>query len=206
MAAWLAARSLSRDLPAPVFEAGGVRVDTGLPDERRRYVFAKPCEGLRELGRTIVEPFVPLKLCRPAAELLALLPSHWVISSNSWVMGRDGAGTGPSPMPAGYTLGIDQAGPVWSARITDAAGALAASGHAIEHDGVFIYDRIRTEPAHERRGLGRALMAALAGCRRDPASREILTATAPGRALYLQLGWHDLAPYSTAVIPEISPP
>lgn len=228
MAAWLAARSLSRGLPAPVLDRGGVRVDTGHPDERRRYVFAESVEGLRELGHSIDEPFVPLKLCRPAEELLALLPPRWAISSNSWVMGRDGfydpfrnpanAGAQGSEgnahnsglqrsqqyaenIPAGYTLAIEGDGPVWSARIVSDGGSLAASGYAAETDGVFIYDRIRTEPDHERRGLGRALMAALSRRRRDPASREILTATAAGRSLYLQLGWHDLAPYSTAMIP-----
>jgi GNAT superfamily N-acetyltransferase len=200
MAAWLAARSLSRGLPAPVFDAGGLRVDTGHADERRRYVFAEPCEGLRELGLAIDEPFVALKLCRPADELLALLPPRWAINSNSWVMGRDQAGLVEPVLPPHYALSVEGEGPVWSARITDLAGALAASGHAAETDSVFIYDRIKVDPAHERRGLGRALMAALASCRRDPASRETLTATAAGRGLYLQIGWHDLAPYSTAMI------
>ncbi|QJU60799.1 GNAT family N-acetyltransferase [Sphingomonas sp. AP4-R1] len=228
MAAWLAARSLSRGLPAPVPDRGGVRVDTGHPDERRRYVFVDPCDGLRELGHTIDEPFVPLKLCRPAGELLAILPPRWAISSNSWVMGRDGfsrperapadggvqgfegkvCGSGrlrsqeyAADLPPGYTVAIDGEGPVWFARIVSDDGSPAASGYAAETDGVFIYDRIRTEPRHERRGLGRALMAALSRRRRDPASREILTATAAGRGLYLQLGWHDLVPYSTAMIP-----
>jgi GNAT superfamily N-acetyltransferase len=201
MAAWLAARSLSRGLPAPVFDRGGVRVDTDHPDERRRYVFVEPCEGLRELGRTIDAPFVALKLCRPAEELLALLPARWAISSRSWVMGRDEAPGEQPSLPQGYRLAVEGEGPVWSVRITSSEGELAASGYAAETAGVFIYDRIRVDPAHERRGLGRALMAALTSCRRDPAAREILTATAAGRGLYLQMGWVDLAPYSTAVIP-----
>lgn len=200
MAAWLAARSLSRGLPAPVFEHGGVRVDTGHPDELRRYVFTEPCDGLRDLGLTIASPSVPLKLCRPADELLALLPDRWTISSRSWVMGRDTIPAAEPVVPAGYKLTIEGDGPIWSARITDNSGALAASGYAVEQGGVLIYDRIRTEPAYERQGLGRALMTALGERRRDPASREILTATAPGRALYLQLRWCDLADYSTAVI------
>ncbi|PZU09113.1 GNAT family N-acetyltransferase [Sphingomonas sp.] len=221
MAAWLAARSLSRGLPAPVPDRGGIRVDTGHADERRRYVFAAPCEGLRELGRELDEPFVPLKLCCPAEELLALLPRRWTISSNSWVMGRGGFPGAPpasamaadrdgepgAGLPPGYTLIVEGQAPVWFARIVAEDGMLAASGYAAqaasglvaESEAVFIYDRIKVDPAHGRRGLGRALMAALA-LRRDPALREVLTATAAGRALYLQLGWRDLAPYSTAVI------
>lgn len=203
MAAWLAARSLSRGLPSPVADHGGVRVDTGAPDEARRYVFAEPCDGLKELGRTITAPFVPLKLCRPAEDLLALLPERWAISSTSWVMAREQGATGHPSLPPGYNLTLSGTGPVWRATVTDAADALAASGYAAEADGVFIYDRIRTEPPHERRGLGRVLMAALGSCR-NPACREVLTATAAGRALYLQLGWRDLAPYSTASIPAAS--
>ena len=82
-----------------------------------------------------------------------------------------------------------------------AAEELAASGYAAEHDGVFIYDRIATQEAHQRRGLGRALMAALAGERRSPRSQEILTATPAGQSLYRQIGWRDYSPYSTAMIP-----
>jgi GNAT superfamily N-acetyltransferase len=201
MAAWLAARSLSRDLPAPVPDRGGVRVDTGHADERRRYVFTAPCDGLRELGLAIDEPFVALKLCRSADELVGLLPPRWAISSNSWVMGRDASRAEELALPEGYQLTLGGSGPVSHAAISDDAGDIVASGYAAETDGVFIYDRIKVDPAHERRRLGRALMEALAGCRKDDASREILTATAAGRGLYLQLGWRDLAPYTTAMIP-----
>jgi GNAT superfamily N-acetyltransferase len=201
MAAWLAARSLSRGLPTPVLDSGGVRVDTGHADERQRYVFVQPCEGLRDLGQSITRPFVALKLCGPADDLLAMLPGHWAISSRSWVMGRVESNLAETALPDGYDLSIEGDGPVWAARIVDRAGVLAASGYAVEQGGVFFYDRIRTEPAYERRGLGRALMTALGRCRRDVGSREILTATAAGRALYLTLGWRDLAPYSTAMIP-----
>lgn len=202
MTAWAAARSLARGLPMPVADSGGARVDTGAADERRRYVFAEPGEGLRALGAAIDEPHVALKLCRPAGDLLALLPPRWRISARSWVMGRDAPAEGrPAPLPAGYRLAVEQQRGIACARIIDPAGRPVASGHAAEHGGVFIYDRIHVDEAHRRRGLGRALIAALAIRRRDPAAREVLTATAAGRALYLTLGWRDLAPYSTATIP-----
>ena len=78
---------------------------------------------------------------------------------------------------------------------------MMASGDAAEFAGVFVYDRIRTEEPFRRRGLGRALIAALGRERRSPESREILVATEQGRALYLTLGWRDYAPYTTGVIP-----
>jgi hypothetical protein len=61
--AWLRARSISRGLPQPVPDSGGLRVDSGLPNETRRYLFARPVEGLREIAERIHEPRIPLKLC-----------------------------------------------------------------------------------------------------------------------------------------------
>jgi GNAT superfamily N-acetyltransferase len=46
-------------------------------------------------------------------------------------------------------------------------GALAANGCAAETKGVFIYDRIITEPEHRRKGLGHALMMALRSTRQQ---------------------------------------
>lgn len=204
IAAWLAARSMARDLPAPVPDRGGWRVDTGLPAETRRHVFAAACPGLVELGATIAEPRVLLKLAAPHAELAALLPPCWRLEPLAHVMTcADGFGAGGAPdLSGGYRLSVARDGDRAFARIAAPDGALAASGHAAERDGVFIYDRIVTEAAHRRRGLGRALMLALQRTRRSPAARQVLTATADGRALYASLGWQVHCPWSTAAIPE----
>jgi hypothetical protein len=45
-------------------------------------------------------------------------------------------------------------------------------------------------------------MLALQRTRRSPAARQVLTATADGRALYASLGWQVHCPWSTAAIPE----
>jgi GNAT superfamily N-acetyltransferase len=64
-----------------------------------------------------------------------------------------------------------------------------------------VFDRIETAVAHRRRGLGRAVMGALDALARERGVGErLLVATDAGRRLYLQLGWTDLAPYSTAVL------
>jgi len=204
MRAWLAARSLSRRLPMPVADRGGWRVDSGQPEERRRYLFTQPLPGLAELGREIDTPFVGLKLCGSGEQLLAQLPERWQIVSDPMtrVMVRSSPNA-PQPLPDGFGIAIDQRGSVTHARILD-GDTLAASGYAAEIDGVLIYDRIRTQDAYQRRGLGRALMAALGGMRRSSRSREVLTATPAGRSLYLQLGWRDYCPYSTAMIPPPS--
>ena len=158
--AWLAARSRSRGLPAPVADHGGWRVDSGEAEERRRYLFPEPGEGLRALGAAIDEPFVALKLCRPGAELVALLPPRWRLASDNVMMVCD-APPVPTRLPPGFRLALEADGPVTRARIVAADGALAAGGHAVEQDGIFIVDRIRTEPEFQRRGLGTALMHAL---------------------------------------------
>lgn len=115
-------------------------------------------------------------------------------------MVHDGARHAAPPLPAGYRLEVLVTGPSAAVRILAPDGTLAARGHAAQYAGVFIFDRIRTEAAHQRRGLGRALMAALGATQRPGSARRVLVATGEGRALYETLGWTVLAPYSTVVI------
>ncbi|MGK5045242.1 hypothetical protein ACQ4WP_04955 [Janthinobacterium sp. GB4P2] len=82
-------------------------------------------------------------------------------------------------LPAGYRLDVATSQAITTARIFTGDAAVAASGHAVEHAGVFVFDRIVTETAHRRRGL---------------------VATEDGLNLYVSLGWHTQSPYSTATI------
>lgn len=198
VAAWLAARSISRGLPLPVPDHGGLRVDTGSGTESCRYVFARPKPGLVELGHSIRDPLAVLKLCAPPDVMASLLPSRWTAESTGSLM----ICNCPMPLrslPPDYRLELRREWnatrcSVWS--LPD--GMLAASGHAVEGEGVFAFDRIVTEKAHRRRGLGAALMAALARARSDSSSRFVLVATAAGRALYESLGWQVESSYTTA--------
>ena len=106
--AWLAARSLSRDLPAPVPDRGGWRVDTGHPAERCRHIFTAPCAGLSELGAAIDEPHVMLKLPATHEELAALLPPRWRMEPLAYVMTcPDGFGdSGRAELPRGYRMSL----------------------------------------------------------------------------------------------------
>ncbi len=200
--AWLRARSRVRGLPRPVADSGGWRVDTGTVTELRRYVFASAVPGLRDIAEAIREPLVFLKLCGSPEDLRALLPGQWQILPPGTMMVRDSQPeTASPPLPAGYRLSISAAGMTTTVQILAADGTIAARGHAGEYGGVFIYDRIATDPAHGRRGLGTIVMAALARARRSPLAREILVATADGRALYRTIAWTDHSPYTTAAIP-----
>jgi predicted GNAT family acetyltransferase len=108
---------------------------------------------------------------------------------------------GTAALPPGYRIEMLASGATTSVRITGETGELAASGYATEAGGVFLYDRIVTEIDHRRRGLGSAVMSALAGVRQSAASVPVLVATEDGRALYTQLGWTLHTPFSTACIP-----
>lgn len=197
--AWLHARSVGRELPLPVPDHGGLRVDTGQAQERMRYVFAEPVAGLAALAARIEQPRVFLKLCGSARQLAEHLPPRWQLQPMRWVMQSLSAAAPCCTLPAGYRLERSAQGPVWTVAILR-GGDVAASGYAIAAAGVFVYDRIAVAPAHRRRGLGRCLMQALGSTHRAP-DPQILVATDEGRALYRALGWQVLSPFATAVIP-----
>lgn len=201
VAGWLTARSIARKLPAPVPDSGGLRVDTGLPTERRRHVFARPGPGLTELGRAITDPLTVLKLCASPDIMGAYLPKRWMLDASGALMTCD-TPMPEKPLPGGYRLELRRDGLVLSAFALAADGSPAASGHAVEAGGVFVFDRIETEPMHRRRGLGGAIVTALASARADRASRFVLVATPAGRALYESLGWRVESPYTTARLPS----
>jgi GNAT superfamily N-acetyltransferase len=176
LAAWLAARSIARGLPLPVSDHGGWRVDTGLAGEIRRHVFAGPVPGIRALAASIHGPHIFIKMCGTGQQLLELLPPGWQLCPGGFFMSHEGSLQAPD-LPAGYRLEV-----------------------ATSHAGVFVFDRIVTEAGHRRRGLGRALIAALAARQRSGSARRVLVATEDGSKLYASVGWHIESPYSTATI------
>jgi hypothetical protein len=202
---WMRARSVSRGLPQPVREGGGLRLESGLPHETRRYLFARATQTLRDIAESVHEPRIFLKLCDTPAVLRNFAPPRWQIPAPNFVMTCDDAvmpRSDATKLPPGYRLELKTESAVTSAFILAPDGVTAASGYAAEYAGVFIYDRIVANEAHRRKGLGTALMTALASARTSVTARQILVATAAGRELYRGLGWTDYAPYTTAVIPE----
>lgn len=178
LAAWLAARSMIRGLAPPVPEHGGWRIETGLPGEIRRYVFPGPVPGISALAAPIHRPHILIKMCGTGEQLLGLLPSRWQLLPGGFFMTHEGSLPAPS-LPAGYRLVVATSQAITTARILTGDGSVVASGHAVEHAGVFVFDRIVTEAAYRRRGL---------------------VATEDGLKLYASLGWHIQSPYSTATI------
>jgi GNAT superfamily N-acetyltransferase len=200
LAAWVHGRSIARGLPQPIPDHGGLRVDTGLPAEARRYVFPGPLPCIREIALSNLEPGTFIKMCGPSEELLNLVQPCWVLQPRGYFMTYDGAYESVPIPPAGYRLEVFINNAVSVARILTEGGSLAASGYAAEYDGVFVFDRIKTEVTHRRLGLGRILMAALGAMQKSSAARRVLVATEDGHRLYSKLGWTTVSHYSTVAI------
>jgi GNAT superfamily N-acetyltransferase len=198
---WLAGRSLARDLPPPVPDRGGMRVDTAASDEVRRYVFAAPAPAIRALAASIRDPRIFIKLCGPGDALLALAPPGWRLQPEAWFMTQAGTARDAAPLPPGYRIDVARNGHAFVASILSEDGTLAAGGHAARFGGAFVFDRIETHPAHRRRGLGTALMAALGALPESAGATGVLVATGEGRALYETLGWAVASAYSTICLP-----
>ena len=200
--AWQAAHSIARGSPAPVHDRGGIRVDTRSETETTRWVFPRMCDGLREIAQAITAPRHVLKLCGTDDALRSALPDRWEIQPTNHFMIATAALLDPRPLADGYRLELHRAGPVSRASVLAPDGGIAAHGTAAQTGDAFIYDRIETLPDHRRRGLGMAVMAALASTKESATTPQLLVATADGRALYETLGWTVLTPIAAAVIPE----
>ncbi|WP_343729416.1 GNAT family N-acetyltransferase [Duganella sp.] len=197
---WLRARSIARHLPQPVADRGGLRVDTAMPEELRRYVFAGPTPAITQLAQEIHEPYVFIKMCGPGARLQSLVPQRWQLQPAGYLMIKE-PGRNPVPsLPPGYWLQVQTEAAVTTARIFTEDDTLAASGYAAEYENVFIFDRIATVPEHQHQGLGAAVMAALGTAQKSQAAQRVLVATEAGRGLYATIGWKVLSPFSTVTI------
>lgn len=100
------------------------------------------------------------------------------------------------PAREGYVVHVERRGDVVRVRLT-AEGSpeeTAASGWAAVIGTDAVADRIETAEEHRRRGLGSAVMSALASEAVGMGAKHgILVASAAGRALYETLGWQAVA-------------
>ncbi len=198
---WTRGWAASRACAAPIADGAGWRIEVGQPDQLRRHVFPAACDTLRERGASIRDAAIWLKACIHADEMRALLPPRWTVHAPSYFMRFDGEPPRTARWPDGYALRIEREGDVFHALVDAPDGTLASKGRIVIVDDAAIFDRIATDAAHQRRGLGRALMGALHATARDlGATRGLLAATQDGHALYTTLGWRVQAPYASAVI------
>lgn len=195
---WLTGRSLARGLPMPFADGGGWRAEIGSASETRRWVFAEPGSDMQLLAAQITDPALKIRALATSEEMRAALPSGWLAGPLSFAMVGPSHSTGAVAMPSGYRLETQAGGTSAHVSVLATDGELAASGHGGAGCEAFVYDRIVTHPDHQRRGLGKAVMAALSSARPDAGLPEILVATELGRELYQGLGWRVVAPYASA--------
>lgn len=200
--AWQAAHSVARSSPPPVHDRGGFRVDTCSEKEVKRWVFPELCNGLYDVAHAISLPRHFLKLCSTTAELRSALPARWEIQPQNYFMEKAARACDTSSLPEGYRLELHRVGPVTRVHIVAGNGDLAASGTAAETMDAFVYDRIETASDHRRKGLGLAVMSALASARTSSATPQLLVATEDGHSLYARLGWTVISSFATAAISE----
>ncbi|SHG51053.1 GNAT family N-acetyltransferase [Massilia sp. CF038] len=196
---WLTAWSLSRGLPLPVHESGGLAVDVGWPDQLRRHVFLDAGPAMQACAAAIRAPFTHIKAPVLPEQMQASLPPGWVVEELRYLMACNGPMTATAT-PEGYTVSTGKDNGARFINLCTADGTIAASGRVVLHGATAVFDRIETHEQHRRKGLASAVMLELdALARQACVSERLLVATEAGRPLYLALGWHLLAPYSTFI-------
>jgi GNAT superfamily N-acetyltransferase len=204
---WAQGWALTREVAPPTVVPGGWRIEVGLPDQVRRFVYPAASDAAAARGRSIDQPFELIKVAASSDAVRPLLDQRWVFGPQGYMMTREPVAAAPSDtlreVAPAYRLTLEAiTDRLTLATILSPDGELAASGRIGLVADVAIYDRIRVQDAHQRRGLGRALMIALGEvANRAGAARWALVATPEGRALYGTLGWALHANYTTAFIP-----
>lgn len=200
---WLKGWSVSRDKPLPEAWKSGYRVLVGDEEQKIRYVFPQVNEDFICLAESIREPWIYLKVCAPPEEFSRLIPNRWKIQPQGYMMyGPEKMMVPEKPLPEGYSMETFQQKPdVFVARINSGNKEEAAIGRLIIVDGLAIYDRIKTEKEHQRKGLATQVIKELY---RMAASKEVsenfLVATGQGKLLYESLGWKISSFYTSIVI------
>lgn len=199
---WLTGWSLSRGVPLPVRDQGGLRVEVGMPLQLRRHVFLDAGAALQACAERIRAPHIYLKAPVEPLALRAALPARWMVEAPGYLMRGYALSPAQAPLPAAYGIELAIEHGAQLVRIVHANGEMAASGRIVIHGRCAIFDQIVTAEAHRRLGLGTAVMRQLdALARQAQVTERLLVATEAGRGLYLNLGWQQLAPWSTAVLP-----
>ncbi|MBT2386698.1 GNAT family N-acetyltransferase [Streptomyces sp. ISL-11] len=199
---WVSGWTVSRRTPRPVDKPWGLYVDVGAPDHVGRHVLPDAEElAVRAAAASVTVPYTWLKVPMPPEEAGQWLPRGWVVDKeeSGHLMALDLRTTNPTA-PAGYTASLEVRHGVTHVEVRDAAGDLAAKGQMAVLGPATVVDRVVTEEAHRRRGLGAFVMRTLADrAAADGATLGVLGATDDGRALYETLGWTCHAPLAACV-------
>jgi GNAT superfamily N-acetyltransferase len=191
----------TRGVTPPISDGGALRIETGLPEETRRYVCPQAPDAIAALGSKIAEPHVLIKAPIAPDQVAALLPPIWHVEQTGTIMTTEHLPLSEPALPSGYHWQNEWLEDVFFVHIETDTGDQIARGRMTFIDGWVLHDRVRVDDEHQRRGLGRAIMLALAHeARAAGHARGLLAATVAGRALYQTMGWQPRAPWTTAQI------
>ncbi|GAA2372334.1 hypothetical protein Cme02nite_00620 [Catellatospora methionotrophica] len=174
----------------PVETAWGLRIEEVRPKTRSRcLVFRDDLDAVRSAAMEATPPHGVIIVVTAGDAVAALLGTTWHSTPPEPLMTTTLRKVAPS-LPIGYdaTTTIDAG--VVNVRIRSEAGEVVAAGYTAVVGGVAVVDRVATDPGHQRRGLGTAVMNALtAAAMEQGAVTAVLHGTEEGRALYERLGW-----------------
>ncbi|MGV9314134.1 GNAT family N-acetyltransferase [Streptomyces sp. NPDC003691] len=202
---WLTGWTVARALPGaePAGSAGdGLRSACDQPG-REVEVFAlradEEPESLVRLAAAVAvaerSTWLTVPTLRPeAVEAVVGAAGLELVHRAEWLMTTGLAGHPRHAPAAPYEREIRTDGPVTVVSLHGPGGEVAARGTIAVTGADAIADRIETDPAHRRRGLGRAVMSALAEAAVAQGARTgLLIASEEGQRLYTSLGWHHEA-------------
>jgi GNAT superfamily N-acetyltransferase len=171
----------------------------GAPGQVGRYVIVDYSPERYRAVAAIAGPDVFIEVCARREAVTPWLPEGWTVRDRGYLMSRS-LGSEASNPPEGFDLIVGGDGERIEATVRSTCGDLAARGVCGLVGQAAVFDQIVTEEAFRRRGLGRAVMATLsnaASARR--ATSGVLIATAPGRALYVTLGWTEVSEVTSVI-------
>lgn len=197
--AWGRGRAVSRLTAPPVPVPGGFEVEIGRPSREIRQVFhTYSAETLAAAAERLSAPGRQIMIAGPPDLLRESVPAAWTMDPDAHLMAVAFAPT-RFRVPDEYRLSIETEGALTVARAFYVTGDLVASAR-LGRDGEFgVFDKVVTEPAHQRKGLGSTLMRALTGHAVSLGMEwGLLVGSDEGRALYEHLGWTFLADFPGA--------
>ncbi|MFJ6893262.1 GNAT family N-acetyltransferase [Streptomyces hokutonensis] len=212
---WLDGWTVARSLPEaePVESAGdGLRSKCDQPG-REVEVFAlradEEPESLSRLAAAVAAErqttWLTVPTLRPGAvESVLVAAGLELLRRSEWFMTTDLAEHPRHEIATPYECEVRTQGPVTVVTLHGPSGEVAARGTIAVVGADAIADRIETDAAHRRRGLGRAMMSALAEAAVSQGARTgLLIASEEGQRLYSSLGWHHEADVLIARGPAI---
>ncbi|MER6779487.1 MULTISPECIES: GNAT family N-acetyltransferase [unclassified Streptomyces] len=203
--AWVHGWSASRGAAEPAPSAWGFTIDVGLHGHVMRHVLHSADEAtVRGITGSATAPGVWLKAFVPPETLAPWLAPGWRLAGGAgYLMSASlplAPARAPGRIPEGYRMNTWTRDGVTRALVRTADGAFAARAQIAVTGHTAVVDQVETDPAHQRRGLGRLVMDRLTEAAAEHgATAGVLGATPEGRALYEATGWRVLAPLTSAL-------